>query len=112
MARGSLEVTYEATAPGRIPDNLQNAVDCDVPLPRTCAGLHDAYCGLSWSEFESFRLFNQPILDLARTLEESKPGAAEELLGAFQNDFDDVAEAMLACVLADHVLRHKAQCGE
>ena len=23
-----------------------------------------------------------------------------------------VAEAMLACVLADHVLRHKAQCGE
>ena len=36
---------------------------------------------------------------------------ADEAVAAIEAAAGVVAEAMVACVLADHLLRHRAQCG-
>ncbi len=73
------------------------AVVCEVPEgPTTCTQLDQAYCGLTWGTMEELEILGQPWLEVARTWEEFEPGKAAELLGSFQNDYDDVVEAMSA----------------
>ena len=56
--------------------------------------LSDA-CGLSWATVEELKV-GMPWLELAATWDDNEPGKAAELLGGFQNDYDDVVESMMA----------------
>lgn len=73
----------------------QGSLDCAKPTT-TCSGLDDAFCGLRWGELDQLMLGGQPALDVVRALEEATPGTAFTFLGAFQNDYDDIVEAMMA----------------
>ncbi len=88
--------------PGTVETVLKNAlgsaVECPIPNPRLCNGLDDAYCGFGWTNFEDISILGQPLLDFVQALEDATPGTAETLLGSFQNDFDDIVEAMVALV--------------
>jgi hypothetical protein len=81
---GTQELLIERDYPGLI--------ECPFEQPRRCVSIDDAICGLPWARMDELKVFDQPIFELAEELE---AGAAEALLGAFQNDFDDIAEAMV-----------------
>ncbi len=85
---GTVEVLIQADYPGLI--------DCPFEAPRQCTHIDDAICGLSWASLDQLTVFDTPIFELAAQLEADAPGSSEGLLGAFQNDFDDVAEAMVS----------------
>ncbi len=70
-------------------------IECPFEEPRRCVSIDDAICGLPWARMDELKVLDQPIFELADELEAGSPGTAETLLGAFQNDFDDVAEAMV-----------------
>lgn len=91
---GGLEALLASGANGDIP------VDCPVPegLPK-CEALDQAWCGLTWGTLDELKVLGVPFLDLVRGWDEDEPGKAAELLGGWQNDFDDVVEAMVAVVL-------------
>ena len=75
------------------------AVVCEVPEgPPSCAALGQAYCGLTWETVYDLEILGQPWLEVAALLDEGEPGTAAELLGSFQNDYDDVVESMSALV--------------
>ena len=85
--------------PGTVEAVLAAAgVDCDVVPDRQCMGLADGYCGLEWSQFGDLTLGGMPLIPLIENLEAADPGRAESLLGSFQNDYDDIVEAMMAIV--------------
>ncbi|MGB0590229.1 MAG: hypothetical protein ACPGU1_11160 [Myxococcota bacterium] len=74
-------------------------LECEVAEgPPQCQKLDDAYCGLTWSTLEELQVLGMPWLELAATWDENEPGKAAELLGGFQNDYDDVVESMMALV--------------
>ena len=74
-------------------------LECPVDEgPPQCSGLGDAYCGLSWATMEEMKVLGTPWLELVALWDENEPGKAAELLGGFQNDYDDVVEAMVALV--------------
>ena len=74
-------------------------LECEVAEgPPQCLSLSDAYCGLSWATVEELKVLGMPWLELAATWDENEPGKAAELLGGFQNDYDDVVESMMALV--------------
>jgi hypothetical protein len=74
-------------------------LECEVAEgPPQCHNLDDAYCGLSWATLEDLQVLGMPWLELAATWDENEPGKAAELLGGFQNDYDDVVESMMALV--------------
>ena len=74
-------------------------LECEVAEgPPQCHKLDDAYCGLTWSTVEELQVLGMPWLELAATWDENEPGKAAELLGGFQNDYDDVVESMMALV--------------
>ncbi|MCB9730775.1 MAG: hypothetical protein H6746_20050 [Deltaproteobacteria bacterium] len=81
-------------------------IECPFEEPRRCASIDDAICGLSWATIDELKVLDQPIFELAVELEAGTPGSAETLLGSFQNDFDDVAEAMVSL---EAVLRVKGE---
>ncbi|MBT9556905.1 MAG: hypothetical protein IV100_12795 [Myxococcales bacterium] len=84
---GTQELLIQRDFPGLIA--------CEFETPRRCTTIDDAICGLPWARLDELTVFGQPIFELAEQLESETPGTAEALLGAFQNDFDDVAEAMV-----------------
>ena len=44
------------------------------------------------------QILGQNWLELARNMESMDPGSSGDLLGAFQNDYDDVVESMVALI--------------
>ena len=81
------------------PEAEEFGIECDQPEgPPTCKTLDQAYCGLTWGTMDQFMVLGQPWLEVAATWDEFEPGKAAELLGSFQNDYDDVVEAMAALV--------------
>lgn len=77
-------------------------IECEAePLVegiRHCTDFAEAYCGLRWDNFDQLRILDQPWFELLAELDAANPGTAEQVLGGFQNDFDDVAEAQVALV--------------
>ncbi len=79
---------------------LGDLITCNVPEgPPLCRRLDQAYCGFRWATFEELEFMGQPLFEFLRAREESNPGSAESVLAGFQNDYDDVVEAMLALLL-------------
>jgi hypothetical protein len=76
----------------------EGAVDCPADATPTCKRLDDGFCGLPWNKTRSLTVAGQPALDFIETLEAAMPGTAERLLGRFQDDYDDIVEAMVAIV--------------
>jgi hypothetical protein len=89
-----LPVPGAATVEGMI---TAGAIDCTA-VTRTCTTLDDAFCGLTWDAMDELQLGGLPVLDVIATLEQATPGTAQKLLGAFQGDYDDIVEAMMAIV--------------
>jgi hypothetical protein len=87
-------------------------IECPFEQPRRCVSIDDAICGLPWARIEELQVFGQPIFELAEEVEAGSPGAAEALLGGFQNDFDDVAEAMVTLQALLAVKGQAAQAAE
>ena len=93
----------ELPAPGSIEqllvDALGDKAGCVVPAGiRTCTRLEEAYCGKDWGTLEELELGGKPWLELVEQMEENSPGAAEMLIGGFQDDFYEKNIAMLALV--------------
>ncbi len=90
-------------APASIEQLLVDAIgqdtNCEVPKgARSCKRLEEAFCGQDWETMEQMEFFGMPWLDLVRDLEESSPGAAENLIGGFQDDFYEITLAVTALV--------------
>ncbi len=82
------------------PEAQEFGIECNTPEgPPVCVTLDQAYCGLTWGTMDQFTVLGQPWLEVAQTWDEFEPGKAAELLGSFQNDYDDVVEGMAALVL-------------
>lgn len=77
-----------------IRDAAPGLIDCP-DVPASCRTLGEAFCGHTWGEVGQIEVLGQPLFDVARSLEAANPGSAAGLLGAVQNDVDDVVEAMV-----------------
>ena len=119
VATGGLSLPAPAlpmpgTVEQALSDALGAAAPCPIPDPRLCMGLDDAYCGFGWSNFEEIQILGTPLFEFVEGLEQTNPGTAEALLGSFQNDYDDIVEAMVSLVhyaraADDDALRAEAQ---
>ena len=70
-----------------------------MPEPvRTCTRLQEAYCGKDWSNIGELEFLGLPWLEAVAKLEKETPGSAEELIGGFQDDFNEKTIAALALV--------------
>lgn len=81
-----------------ITPDIELLLDCPYETPRACATIDDAWCGHTWESIFDLQLLGQNWLDFARNLEANDPGSAGDILGAFQNDYDDVVEAMVTLI--------------
>lgn len=91
----------ELPAPGSLEFLLADFLGDSCPLPepvRTCTRLGEAYCGKDWSNIGELEFMGQPWLDAVAKLEADAPGAAEDLIGGFQDDFNEKTIAALALV--------------
>jgi hypothetical protein len=76
---------------------LGGLVDCPLPEGvRECQGLDEAYCGLSWGTLHLLPIAGRPWLELIEELDVDSPGAAEQFIGSFQDDYFEVTTGMLA----------------
>ncbi len=81
-----------------ITPEIEVLIECPFEEPRRCVSIEDAWCGLTWGTMGDLQILGQPWLELARTMEAADPGSSEGLIGAFQNDYDDVVESMVALI--------------
>jgi hypothetical protein len=91
----------ELPAPGSLEFLLADFLGAACPLPdpvRTCTRLQEAYCGKDWSTIGELEFMGRPWLDAVAKLEADAPGAAEDLIGSFQDDFNEKTIAALALV--------------
>ena len=91
----------ELPAPGSVEFLLADFLGAACPLPdpvRTCTRLQEAYCGKDWSTIGELEFMGRPWLDAVAKLEADAPGAAEDLIGSFQDDFNEKTIAALALV--------------
>ncbi len=91
----------ELPAPGSLEFLLADFLGASCPLPepvRTCTRLQEAYCGKDWSTIGDLEFMGLPWLDAVAKLEADAPGAAEDLIGGFQDDFNEKTIAALALV--------------
>lgn len=101
--------------PGNVEQQLMQAgLDCEYVENRDCVGLDDGYCGLRVDNFDKLTRGGVEVVKLVRALEAATPGTAQTYIGSFQDDYDDVVEAMMvlvhyARVVGDDELREEAQ---
>ena len=81
---------------------------------RQCKSIEEAYCGMNWGNMEELHFFGEPWLERIRQIEEETPGAAENLIGSFQDDYYEVTIAMMALVyyarlVGNREIENKAQ---
>ncbi len=81
-----------------ITPDLERLLSCPYDTPRVCSGIEDAWCGYTWETVFDLQFSGQSWLDFARNMERFEAGSSETLLGAFQNDYDDVVEAMTTLI--------------
>lgn len=81
-----------------ITPDIERLIECPYETPRVCPGVEEAWCGHTWETMPELRAFGQNWLDFARSMEANQPGSSGALLGAFQNDYDDVVEAMATLI--------------
>ena len=76
-------------------DDPASDFECDIVEGEA---FRDAYCGYTWDTLEDLKYLGVPWLELVTLYEASDPGVGARLLGSFQNDYDDVVEAMVALI--------------
>lgn len=81
-----------------ITPDIETIIECPYEEPRTCVSIEDAWCGHTWESIFDLQILGQNWLELARNMEAASPGSSGDLLGAFQNDYDDVVESMVALI--------------
>jgi len=105
----------ELPAPGSLEFLLADFLGGSCPLPdpvRTCTRLQEAYCGKDWSTIGELEFMGQPWLDAVAKLEADAPGAAEDLIGSFQDDFNEKTIAALALVTYARAVNDEALLAE
>ncbi|MFH1531883.1 MAG: hypothetical protein ABIK09_14250 [Pseudomonadota bacterium] len=102
LSTGGLSLPLpELPAPGSLEFLLADFLGGSCPLQepvRTCTRLQEAYCGKDWSTIGELEFMGRPWLDAVAKLEADAPGAAEDLIGSFQDDFNEKTIAALALV--------------
>lgn len=91
----------ELPQPGEIEEMLLRdllGIEIDVPL-QYCHDVNDAYFATSYGTLLQTEPLGLPWLDILELLDILSPGLADSVIGSFQNDYDDIAEATLGVVL-------------
>ncbi len=86
--------------PGEIEEMILRdlfGIEIDLPLI-FCHDINDAYFGTTYATVLQSEPLGLPWLDLVECLDVLSPGLAQDLIGSFQNDYDDIVESTLALV--------------
>jgi len=107
----------ELPAPGSLEyllaELLGEDAGCPVPEPvRMCTRLEEAYCGKDWKNIEQLRFMGTPWLELVKQLDEAAPGTGEELIGSFQDDYEEKTTAMVGLVYYAGIVGDQALLAE
>ena len=101
VSSDGLDLPYpELPLPGEIEQMLLRdllGIDIDLPI-YSCHDVNDAYFGTSYATLLQSEPLGIPWLDLAECLDILSPGLAGDIIGSFQNDYDDIVEATAGVV--------------
>jgi hypothetical protein len=86
--------------PGEIEEMmLRDLLGIDIDLPvQVCREINHAYFGTTYATLLRSEPLGIPWLALAEILDRLQNGLAEQLIGSFQNDYDDIVESTLGLV--------------
>ncbi len=80
--------------------------DIDVPM-QYCRSINDAYFGATYATMLRSEPLGIPWLTLMELLDEMQNGLAGQIIGSFQNDYDDIVEATMGLVYYARVTGRK-----
>jgi len=90
----------ELPQPGEIEEMmLRDLLGIDIDLPmQYCHAINDAYFGATYATMLRSEPLGIPWLTLLERLDEMQNGLAGQIIGSFQNDYDDIVEASMGLV--------------
>jgi len=91
----------ELPQPGEIEEMMLRdllGIDLDLPM-QYCASINDAYFATTYATLLRSEPLGIPWLALIEFLDRLENGLAEQIIGSFQNDYDDIVESTLGLVL-------------
>ena len=96
--------------PGEIEEMiLRDLFNCDLDLPiYFCDDINDAYFETTYATLLQSEPFGLPWLDIVELLDTFSPGLAGDIIGSFQNDYDDIVESTMAVVHYARVMKEEA----